>query len=95
MPRGDRHVQADHGRGHRVRCWPRDAPQLAHQVSGGQPNGGTETDLTVTERARLKELEREVQELRAETPCTFPFKQPEPVFTSETCTSPRETGKSP
>ena len=32
-----------------------------------EANGGTETDLTVTERARLKELEREVQELRAET----------------------------
>jgi transposase len=30
-------------------------------------NGGTEVDLTVSERARLKELEREVQELRAET----------------------------
>ena len=29
--------------------------------------GGTETELTVTERARLKELERENQELRAET----------------------------
>jgi transposase len=29
-------------------------------------NGGTEADLTVSERARLKELEREVQELRAE-----------------------------
>ena len=32
-----------------------------------QANGGTETELTVTERARLKELEREVQELKAET----------------------------
>jgi transposase len=32
-----------------------------------EANGGTETDLTVTERARLKELECEVQELRAET----------------------------
>ena len=30
-------------------------------------HGGTDTDLTVPERARLKELEREVQELRAET----------------------------
>ena len=30
-------------------------------------NGGTEEDLTVTERARLKELERENQDLRAET----------------------------
>ena len=30
-------------------------------------NGGTETELTVSERARLKELERENQELRAET----------------------------
>jgi transposase len=30
-------------------------------------NGGTEVDLTVSERARLKELEREVQELRAGT----------------------------
>ena len=29
--------------------------------------GGTETDLTASERARLKELEREVHELRAET----------------------------
>lgn len=29
--------------------------------------GGTETELTVTERVRLKELERENQELRAET----------------------------
>jgi transposase len=37
-----------------------------------EANGGTESDLTVSdltvsERARLKELEREVQELRAET----------------------------
>ena len=32
-----------------------------------EANGGTEADLTVSERARLKELEREVQELRAET----------------------------
>ena len=30
-------------------------------------HGGTDTDLRVPERARLKELEREVQELRAET----------------------------
>ena len=29
-------------------------------------NGGTEEDLTLTERARLKELERENQELKAE-----------------------------
>ena len=29
--------------------------------------GGVETELTITERARLKELERENQELRAET----------------------------
>ncbi len=28
--------------------------------------GGTETDLTVTERARLKQLERENQDLKAE-----------------------------
>lgn len=32
-----------------------------------EKNGGTETELTVTERARLNELERENQELRAET----------------------------
>jgi transposase len=32
-----------------------------------EANGGTETDLTVPERARMKELERENQELRAET----------------------------
>ena len=32
-----------------------------------EAHGGTETDLTVTERARLQELEREVSELRAET----------------------------
>jgi transposase len=30
-------------------------------------HGGTETELTLPERARLKELERENQELRAET----------------------------
>ena len=30
-----------------------------------EANGGTETELTVTERARLKELERENQDLRA------------------------------
>ena len=30
-------------------------------------NGGTDEELTLTERARLKELERENQELRAET----------------------------
>lgn len=32
-----------------------------------EANGGTETELTVTERARLKALERENQDLRAET----------------------------
>ncbi|MBP1135629.1 transposase [Arthrobacter sp. PvP023] len=32
-----------------------------------EANGGTAADPTVTERARLKELEREVQELRAQT----------------------------
>ena len=32
-----------------------------------EANGGTETELTVTERVRLKELEKEVQELKAET----------------------------
>lgn len=32
-----------------------------------EANGVRETDLTVSERSRLKELEREVQELRAET----------------------------
>lgn len=32
-----------------------------------EANGGTDTELTVPERARLKELEREVQDLRAET----------------------------
>ena len=32
-----------------------------------EANGGTETELTVSERVRLKELERENQELRAET----------------------------
>jgi transposase len=32
-----------------------------------EANGGTETDLTVSERTRLKELGREVHELRAET----------------------------
>jgi transposase len=31
-----------------------------------EAHGGTETELTVSERARLKELEREVQELKAE-----------------------------
>ena len=30
-------------------------------------NGGTEADLTLTERARSKELERENQDLRTET----------------------------
>ena len=30
-------------------------------------HGGTETELTLSERARLKELERVVQDLRAET----------------------------
>jgi len=32
-----------------------------------EANGGTETELTVTQRAWLKELERESQDLRAET----------------------------
>jgi len=32
-----------------------------------QAHGGTEAELTVPERARLRELEREVQELKAET----------------------------
>jgi len=37
-----------------------------------EANGGTETELTLSERARLKAVEREVQELRAET--AFPKK---------------------
>ena len=32
-----------------------------------EAHGGTETELTLSERARLTELEREVSELRAET----------------------------
>lgn len=32
-----------------------------------EDHGGTEAELTVSERARLKELERENQELRAQT----------------------------
>jgi transposase len=32
-----------------------------------EAHGGMEADLTVSERARLKEVEREVHELRAET----------------------------
>jgi transposase len=32
-----------------------------------ESHGGTETELTLTERARLKELEQVVQDLRAET----------------------------
>ncbi|SDN36618.1 transposase [Cryobacterium flavum] len=32
-----------------------------------EAKGVTETDLTMSERARLKELEREVHKLRAET----------------------------
>jgi transposase len=32
-----------------------------------EANGGTESELTLTEQARLKVVEREVQELRAET----------------------------
>lgn len=31
-----------------------------------ETHGGTDTEVTVSERARLKELEREVSELRAE-----------------------------
>ena len=65
MPRGDQYVQNDQGRAHRVWRRPRDSPQLADQAPRGQRC--TEADLTVSERARLKELEREVQELRAET----------------------------
>lgn len=43
-----------------------------------EANGGTEADLPVSERARLKELEREVQELRAETA----FLKKRPALTS-------------
>ncbi|EPR76629.1 Mobile element protein [Leifsonia rubra CMS 76R] len=32
-----------------------------------EANGGTEIELTISEQARLKELERENQELKAET----------------------------
>ena len=31
-----------------------------------EANGGTQTELTLTERVRLKQLERETQDLRAE-----------------------------
>jgi transposase len=35
-------------------------------IKHGEANGGTETELTLPERARLKVLERENQELKAE-----------------------------
>jgi transposase len=37
------------------------------RVKYREANGGTETELTITERVRLKALERGNQELRAET----------------------------
>ncbi len=43
-----------------------------------EEHGGTEEELTVSERARLKELERENQELRAET--AFLKKEPVKCF---------------
>ena len=36
-------------------------------VKHREANGGSETELTVSERVRVKELERENQELKAET----------------------------
>ena len=44
------------------------APRLLRNwlIKHREANGGTETELTVPERARLKELERKVQELKAE-----------------------------
>lgn len=65
MLRGDQHVQADQGRGRRVRVGPETLRNWL--VKYRAANDDTEADLTVPERARLKELEREVQELRAET----------------------------
>jgi len=43
-------------------------PETLHNwlIKYCEPNGGTDTESTVSERVRLKELEREVQELKAE-----------------------------
>jgi len=51
-------VAEAHGVGHEtLRNW-----LIKHR----EANGGAETELTVPERARLKELEREVHQLKAE-----------------------------
>ena len=65
MSGGDLDVEDHQGCCGRVWCWSRDAAHVADQYR--DTHGGTEAELSVDERARLKELERVVQDLRAET----------------------------
>lgn len=44
MPRGDHHVQIDRGRGHGLRCRPREVAQLAGQVPRGKRRLGDGSD---------------------------------------------------
>ncbi len=52
---------------YRCRLWRRygDSAEMVDQARDA--NGGTEAELTLTERVRLKELDRVVGDLRAET----------------------------
>jgi hypothetical protein len=64
VSRGDQHIQTDQGRGWGLRVGPETRRNWL--IKHREANSGTETELTVLERAHLKKLEREVQELKAE-----------------------------
>jgi transposase-like protein len=61
----DLHLGTDHGR--RGRVWRRHGNAAQPACEASRRTGGSEDPLTVTEQARLKELERGNQDLRAET----------------------------
>ena len=65
MPGGHCDLEADQGSRRRLWCRPGDLRNWL--IKYRDAHGGTETVLMVSERARLKELERVVQDLRAET----------------------------
>lgn len=65
MPGGDLDLQDDQGR--RDCLWCRSGDPRNWLIKYRAAHGGGEAELSVDERACLKELERENQDLRAET----------------------------
>lgn len=65
MPGGDRDLEDRQGRRGRHGVGPETLRNCPNKYR--EAKGGADAELTLTERARLKELERVVADLRAET----------------------------